>query len=90
MNGWKPIDTYDRLTKKPRFAIFYVEPLTGGMTGLSLAPLIVTERRYGSCVITHWMPIDPPTEDLREESRENAIAELSEIHQELGKELGEF
>lgn len=52
---WHPIETYDALDKKPRFAVFYVAKTTSGRGYLS--DMIVTERRFGYRTITHWMPL---------------------------------
>ena len=56
MNGnWQPIETYDALKKKPRFAVFYVEATTAGRGYLS--EMIVTERLFGYRTITHWVAL---------------------------------
>jgi hypothetical protein len=64
MNEWLPIKTYDKLKKKPKFAVFLFEaippPRPGGI-GHGIA--IENTRHYGSRVCTHWLKLpEPPTE----------------------------
>ena len=62
LGTWQPIETYDKLKKKPEFAVFYVQPKEGNRPYTGLPRMIVTERRYGSRVVSHWMPLPAPPE----------------------------
>ena len=57
---WKPIETYDALNKKPRFAVFFVQEKIGERAYTGLSAMIVTERSFGSRTVTHWMQIESP------------------------------
>lgn len=60
LGTWQPIETWDKLKKKPEFAVFYVQPKEGNRPYTGLPRMIVTERRYGSRVVSHWMPLPAP------------------------------
>lgn len=61
---WQPIETYDKLKKKPKYAVFRVkEKIVEERPYAGLPELVVTERRFGSRIITHWLEIPlPPVE----------------------------
>ena len=63
---WQPIETYDKLKKKPKYAVFYVqEKIVVDRPYAGLSALISTDRRFGSRIVTHWiqLPNDPVEKD---------------------------
>jgi hypothetical protein len=62
---WQPIETYDALKKKPKFAVFYVpatEPTRHG--NYQLSELVSTTRCFGNRDVTYWQPLgEPPREE---------------------------
>ena len=55
---WQPIETYDKLKKKPKRAVFFVKAFTNeGRSYASLAATVVTERYFGQRTVTHWLPL---------------------------------
>ena len=52
MNEWQPIETYDKLKTKPKFAVFYVDENKDQRN--YRGPGVVTVRYYGSRTISHW------------------------------------
>jgi hypothetical protein len=54
---WQPIETYDALKNRPKYAVFYFEAMAGRM---GLEPTIEMSRRFGIRVCTHWMPLPEP------------------------------
>jgi hypothetical protein len=64
---WQPIETYDKLKKKPALAVFWfagTPPSRGGRGEYCLSPCAQLSRSMGSRVCTHWMPLPaPPSND---------------------------
>lgn len=57
---WKPVETYDKLKKKPKHAVFFVKvKIVDGRPYASLPELISTERRFGCREVTHWLELPP-------------------------------
>lgn len=57
---WLPIESYDKLKKKPKHAAFWFEgtPPARGQSGkYGLSPCVALTRFYGSRVCTHWTPL---------------------------------
>lgn len=67
---WLPIETYDKLKKKPKYAVFFVaatEPTNAYHPHTALAAMVSTDRHRGSRTITHWMPLpDAPVTGERQ------------------------
>jgi hypothetical protein len=62
--NWQPIETYDALKIKPKFAVFYVARSDAGR--LKLAARVEGTRTFGMRNVTHWMPLpDAPTGEQR-------------------------
>ena len=60
-NEWLPIDTYDKLKKKPGFAVFYVAEIKKRhRNNYGLPETIALSRSFGSRDVTHWMPLPEP------------------------------
>ena len=54
---WQPIETYDKLKVKPRYAVFYFEA-TGGRNPRD--ETMQFTRSYGSRNCTHWINLPNP------------------------------
>jgi len=56
--NWQPIETYDELKEKPKFAVFYVQPKPSEniySRYADLSEMIITERYFGHRSVTHWI-----------------------------------
>lgn len=69
---WQPIETYDALKKKPEFAIFFVQEHKGERSYTGLSATVSTERRFGSRVVSHWMPIEAPNDQGQRAAKPSA------------------
>lgn len=49
---WEPIEKYDAMKRKPKNVVFFVESMKSGKS--ELPAMIVTERRFGWRVVTHY------------------------------------
>lgn len=58
---WIPIEKYDAMKKKPKWAIFWFEATQSGR--IFLRPMIRPDRVAGSRVCTHFAIITPPEGD---------------------------
>jgi len=61
--NWLPIETYDKLKKKPRYAVFWVAakpPNNEYQPQTALREMVCLERHFGSRDVTHWMPLEEP------------------------------
>jgi len=62
-DGWKPIESYDKLKKKPKHAVFYFEattPARGQHSQNGLPPHIELRRNFGSRVCILWLELPDP------------------------------
>lgn len=71
---WQPIETYDKLKKKPKFAIFFVEEAIGDRSYTWQDAMIITTRNCGSRTIKLWMPIEAPKQDESRDAMAKSIA----------------
>lgn len=58
MNNWQPIETYDKLKRKPQLAVFRFAPIPNER--ICMDEVFRMESRYGHRICTHWMPFAPP------------------------------
>ena len=59
MTKWLPIETYDKLKKKPPLAVFRFKPTEPiGISRDFLVEAFKTERNMGHRVCTHWFKFD--------------------------------
>jgi len=62
MIKWQPIETYDKLKKKPKLAVFWFKESSAGRN-ITLYATPYLSRSMGSRICTHWMPLpDAPKE----------------------------
>ena len=66
---WQPIETYDKLKRKPKLSVFWfkeLKPLWSNGIGLNACASL--DRIMGSRTCVLWIPLpEPPTEAIREE-----------------------
>jgi len=60
MNEWQPIETYDKLKKKPRFAVFFFRANDAERHQNCLPEMMDVERYRGSRIATHWKKLETP------------------------------
>lgn len=60
---WMPIETYDALKVKPKYAVFLVAEMIpeNKRSGIVLGETISIDRHFGRRTITHWIPLPPDT-----------------------------
>ena len=57
---WEPIETYDKLKRKPKMAVFWFKEAQAGRSVVLYATPYLS-RTMGSRICTHWMRLpDPP------------------------------
>ena len=59
---WKPIEKYDALKRKPKFAVFYVEADIREREYASLPEMLSLSRSCGNRKVTKYQVIKPPSE----------------------------
>jgi hypothetical protein len=68
MSEWQPIETYDKLKRKPKLAVFwFAEEVHKTRSDLNLKGMARLERRAGFRTCILWMPLpEPPKEPEHE------------------------
>lgn len=61
---WEPIEKYDAMKRKPKHAVFFVESMMSGKS--ELPAMIVTERRFGWRVVTHYFVLPEFPEEVKQ------------------------
>ena len=59
MSDWQPIETYDKLTRKPKLAVFRFASVANSRNEMD--EVYQLRRTYGFRTCTHWMPFIPAT-----------------------------
>jgi hypothetical protein len=60
--NWQPIEVYDAMPTKPRYAVFAIagtKPARGQRSEYGLPPAVVQQRNYGCRVVTHFIELPP-------------------------------
>lgn len=60
---WQPIETYDALKKKPKYAVFWFKAVINERRNeLTLPATAKIDRCMGRRVCTHWFEFEEPTQ----------------------------
>lgn len=72
---WEPIERFDAMKRKPKNVVFFVESMKSGKS--NLPAMIVTERRFGWRVVTHYFVLpEPPEGESDENTRRNKATKV--------------
>lgn len=60
-SAWRPIEEYDLLKNKPRYVIFYVEPVSHPTRWELSKPFVLSDNRYyGRRFVSKWIELPDP------------------------------